>query len=440
MYWLYFMRDFYGAGKTSTAAPPAKRRDEPSFRAQVATVAFAPLTHTPANQSPRETTNTSPLHGYLQRLSVEGEHAFGMWNPDAGFSLFSANFERVTGLNAGECAGHDWIHAVHHQQQYNLNEALLGAMAGHDGRCLIQARRHEADAWRWLMIDIKAPAHADAEVMVLWRDLSEQKALEEALKATESALALSDRGRTAFLSSMSHELRTPLNAIMGFAEMMKEGVLGPLPHDTYREYVTHIHDSGAQLLGKISALLDIASMDAGRLDLDEEEFALDELLADLSEIHSHQAFARGQQLTIDCPGNYHLLADRAKLLCAASHLVANALRHSADGAAVQLSVRVQPGDSLVLSVRDHGEGIAAPQLANIRTALGSDTAYLNVESGGIGLGLSLAKELMERHGGRVSIDSLRKRGTVAALALPLARVTQGLPRKRAEERRLQLVE
>ncbi|MFM9889903.1 MAG: ATP-binding protein [Rickettsiales bacterium] len=434
------MRDFYGAGKSTSAARQSSPQTAPAFRSQVAAVAYAPQTASTRTAPLQKTPPASPLSGYLQRLSVDGEHAFGVWSADAGFSLFSANFERVTGLNASECAGHDWIHAVHHQQQYNLNEALLGALQGHDGRCLVQTRCDEHEPWRWLMVDIKAPAHAGADVMVLWRDLSEQKALEEALKATESALALSDRGRNAFLSSMSHELRTPLNAIMGFAEMMKEGVLGPLPHDTYREYVTHIHDSGANLLGKISALLDIASMDAGRLELDEEEFALDGLLAELSEIHSHHAFARGQQLSIDCPGNYHVFADRAKLLCACSHLVSNALRHSADGASVQLSVRVQPGDSLVLSVRDHGEGISPAQLTSIRAALGSDTAYLNVETGGIGLGLSLALELMGRHGGRITLDSIRKRGTVAALTLPLSRVTQGLPRKRTDERRLQLVE
>ena len=127
-----------------------------------------------------------------------------------------------------------------------------------------------------------------------------------------------------------------------------------------------------------------------------------------------------------------LRADRAKLLCAASHLITNALRHSPDGAVVRICVRLQPGDSLVLSIHDTGEGIASTQLAHIRDALTSESAYLNVESGGIGLGLSLAKELAELHQGRVVLDSIRKKGTVAALVLPIERVTQGIPRKRRE--------
>lgn len=437
MYWLYFMRDFYRAA----SAPRTQ------LRAQIAAVVYAPL-QTKAHEAPASKhtspidsrgATASPIHNYLQRLSVEGEHAFGVWNAAAGFSLFSANFERVTGLSSGDCAGHDWIHAVHHHQQYNLHEALHGALAGHDGHCLIQARSAADDGWRWLLVDIKA-ANDAGEVMVLWRDTTEQKALDEALKQTQAALALSERGRASFLSGMSHELRTPLNAIMGFAEMMKEGVLGPVEHPTYRDYVHHIHDSGASLLGKINALLEMANIDTGRLTLDEEEFPLSELLAELSEIHSHAAFNREQRLIIDCPGSFHLLADRAKLLCALSHLTTNALRHSPDGATVTVQVRIQPGDGLVLSVRDHGEGIANAQLTAIREALVAPTGAITVETSGIGLGLSLTRELIARHDGRVSIDSIRQRGTVAALVLPLARVTQGLPRKRNAEHRLQLVE
>ena len=455
MFWLYFAREYYRlANQKPQSADSAATPNITRYRilnSQIATIAYgsaakrepvaakapAPVVapEVTAEAAPAQTPETAvapvSAHSWLQRLSVEGDHAFGIWDSEAGFSLFSANFERVTGLASGECAGHDWIHAVHHDQQYAINEALLHAEKGHDGACLLQAcTRYGEENWRWLLVDIKAPTARQPHVMVLWRDLSEQKALEETLKQVESSLAMSERGRSAFLSSMSHELRTPLNAIMGFSEMMKSGVFGPIDNPTYAQYAEHIHESGATLLGKVNDLLDIASMDAGGLELDEMDFPLAELLNEVISVHSHQAFRRFQQLKLDCPLALTVQADRAKLLCALSHFMGNALRHSNDAEDITLSVRVQPDDGVIISVRDTGEGIPPAQLDIIRTALEADVAYFNIESNGIGLGLSLAKELAGRHEGRVMIDSIRHRGTVVSLILPISRVVRVLPVKK----------
>lgn len=451
MYWLYFAGNTNEAEAHSTASsmaqrapqiacvvmrePPAaapassahaaKRQNEYVVRSARITQSAAPEHLSAQEQSP------SPLTTYLQRLGVEGEQAFGVWDEDAGFSMFSANFEHVTGLSSGECAGHEWIHMVHHTQQYAVNEAFLAALEGVSGRCLVQARRLRENAdERWLILDIKAATVRQPSVMVLMRDLTEQKALEEALKQTESALAMSESSRAAFLSSMSHELRTPLNAIMGFSEMMKSGVFGKLNNPTYQEYATHIHDSGSALLGKINDLLDIASMDAGGMQIEEDAFYLSDMLAEVIEIHTHHAFTRAQQLKLDCPHKLEMMGDRAKLICAVSHLVTNALRHSKDNAHITISVRVQADEGIILSVRDAGEGIAQAQLDIIRSALNADVAYFNIECGGIGLGLSLTKELAARHGGRVMIDSLRHRGTVVSMILPTSRAISGLPQSK----------
>ncbi len=445
MFWLYFTGDTTNTQDDVTASATQSRQFPPP---QLVTVVFRePPENTIQAERPRRaakrqvdyvvksdeipTPEAAPHNTYLQRLSVDGEHAFGVWDEDAGFSLFSANFERVTGLSSGECAGHEWIHMIHHTQQYAVNEAMLNALEGIDGSCLVQARRLKEDAEeRWLMLDIKAATARQPNVMVMMRDLSDQKALEVALAQTESALAMSEGSRAAFLSSMSHELRTPLNAIMGFSEMMKSGVFGELENPTYVEYAKHIHDSGSQLLGKINDLLDIASMDAGGLQIEEEEFRLDGMLAEAIEIHSRQAFARQQTITLDCKLKLEMMGDRAKLMCAASHLITNALRHSADGANITVSVRVQSDEGVIVSVRDAGEGITSGQLDIIRKALTSDVAYFNIESGGIGLGLSLTKELAQRHGGRVMIDSVRHKGTVVSIILPTSKVLDGMPQRR----------
>lgn len=253
--------------------------------------------------------------------------------------------------------------------------------------------------------------------------------LSHKMQKLQGALAVSDRGRSAFLSSMSHELRTPLNAIMGFSDMMKSGVFGPIDNPTYAQYVSHIHDSGALLLSKINDLLDIASMDVGQLAIEEDECSLSDILDELVEIHSHAAFAREQTIRLDVPYPITLNADRAKLLCILSHFVSNALRHSANGGSITVMARVQPDDGLTLSVRDEGEGIPGEQLRTIREALQAPVAYQHIECGGIGLGLSLSKELAVAHGGRVMLDSMRRRGTVVSLILPFDRVLCGLPRR-----------
>ncbi len=115
------------------------------------------------------------------------------------------------------------------------------------------------------------------------------------------------------------------------------------------------------------------------------------------------------------------------LLCATSHLISNALRHSKKGAEISVCVRVQADEEVIISVHDSGEGIPQSQLEVIREALNADVAYFKISSGGIGLGLSLSKELASRHGGRVMIDSVRHRGTIVAMILPASRVMSGMP-------------
>jgi PAS domain-containing protein len=174
MYWLYFARDFYRAGHGASALAAAmpvsegvaacacsiaqraeyQPKRQPEFVVRSAEICVSRLLtgwKVKLQQHPHR------LPAYLQRLSVDGEHAFGVWDEEAGFSLFSANFDRITGLSSGECAGHEWIHQIHHTQQYAVNEALLGALEGRDGQCLVQAARLQDGAeTRWLLMDVKA--------------------------------------------------------------------------------------------------------------------------------------------------------------------------------------------------------------------------------------------------------------------------------------------
>jgi signal transduction histidine kinase len=260
-----------------------------------------------------------------------------------------------------------------------------------------------------------------------------ERRLEEALARTESALRVAENGRSAFLSAMSHEMRTPLNAIMGFAEMMKNNVFGPIGNPIYAEYAEHIHDSGGELLSKVNDLLTIGSMNAHEFQLEASVFRLSELLAEAISVHSHAAFAHGMHIRLDAPEHIEIEADRRQLLCALAHFLSNAINHSAEGKEILITARVQTDDGLIISVRDQGEGIAPGQLTMIRESLQQEASYFTIQGGGIGLGLSLARELAARHGGRIMIDSIRHKGTVTSLLVPKERVVRGMPVKRGKQ-------
>ncbi len=370
-----------------------------------------------------EASTIPPLLPYLQRLGTEGASAFGLWDSGAGFSMFSANWSQISGVPSDLCAGHGWIVTLDTPYQYRVNEALHVAESnGLASTHLVRMRGNEADDWRYSVLDIKPPSSRQPYVMLMVRDVTQEKNLEAALRESEGALQLANRGRSSFLSSMSHELRTPLNAIMGFSQMMRDGVLGDVAHPTYKEYVEHIHDSGAHLLAKINDLLDIASLDAGGLRLEESRFGLAELLHEACEMHSHDAFATQCHLRVDCPFDTPLTADRRMLLTALSHLVTNAVRHAQATGTITISARMQGKDGLVIAVRDSGKGIGEEQLTAIREALRSDATYFQVDGNGIGLGLSLCKELLSRHQGRLMIDSMRGHGTCTSMFLPADRI------------------
>jgi signal transduction histidine kinase len=400
--WWFFVRDFYrladakqGTGNLSGAA----------------------------KRYPESAATTAPTHHFtthMQRLATDGAQAFGVWDVQSGFVMFSANWSGITGLPMEVCAGFNLVHQLHPEDQFAFHDALQQAGSK---KCTLLARSCDEtlSVLRHLLFDILPPTAAQPYATVLVRDITAQKQLEEALTLKEAALHTANRSRSAFLSCMSHELRTPLNAIIGFSSMMREEMLGKMKNPTYAEYADHIHDAGGALLGKISDLLEIAALDAGGMRMDESIVDIPTIFAELHEMHSHTMFTRNQTLHIDAP-EISVFIDKRKVICALSHMLANAIRHSPENAAIYLQCTTLSGGEIVLSVRDYGEGIGAESLANIHHALRAPTSYAHIRSDGIGLGLSLSKEIATQHGGHVMLDAMRKQGTVVSLVLPANRL------------------
>jgi len=236
-----------------------------------------------------------------------------------------------------------------------------------------------------------------------------ERLLEEALAA--------NRHKSAFLAHMSHELRTPLNAIIGFSEVLGEKVFGELT-DKQAEYITDIHESGHHLLSLINDLLDIAKIEAGRLELSPAEFDLPATIENTFVLLKDRASSRGVTLRNQLDGDIGLItADERKVKQVLINLLTNAVKFTPEGGTVSLHGR-SSDDALSISVVDTGIGIKPEDCAVIFDEFRQADSDSAKEIEGTGLGLALSKRLVELHGGRIWVESELGQGTTFAFTLP----------------------
>jgi len=243
----------------------------------------------------------------------------------------------------------------------------------------------------------------------------------------ERALALSkadmaSRSKSAFLAAMSHELRTPLNAIIGFSEVMTLEALGALGNSHYRAYVRDIHDSGKHLLALINDILDLSRLEAGKADLHEEPVALDALAADCMRMVERQAEKAGLTLSGEVPADLpRVLVDERRIKQVVLNLLTNAVKFTPAGGSVILGARLEC-EGMYIWVSDTGVGIAADDVERAFERFSQVDSSVARHNQGAGLGLPLARQLMELHGGTLTLESAVSVGTVATAFLPIARV------------------
>ncbi|HXQ46818.1 MAG TPA: HAMP domain-containing sensor histidine kinase, partial [Caulobacteraceae bacterium] len=224
-------------------------------------------------------------------------------------------------------------------------------------------------------------------------------------------------GKSRFLANMSHELRTPLNAIMGFADMMRQRIFGPLP-GKYVEYADLIHDAGAHLLDLINDVLDMSKIEASKYELALEEFDAREPVAAALRLLRVQADESGVQLRGLLPAEaLEVNADRRAVKQIVINLVSNALKFTPRGGLVTVSLAAV-GQALELSVADTGIGIAEDDLARLGRPY-EQAGDASHQAQGTGLGLSLVRAFAELHGGEMAIESRLGEGTAVTVRLPV---------------------
>ena len=292
-----------------------------------------------------------------------------------------------------------------------LQEALAAAMATGQAETML-APHGEAD--RVLALSLRRAN--DGRMFAVMRDAAQQHAHETALLKAKTAAEALNSGKSRFLANMSHELRTPLNTIMGFSDIMRARLFGPLP-TKYAEYADLIHESGQHLLDLINDLLDMSKIEAERFQLQIEMLDAREPVSAALRLMRVQADEAGLSLRASLPQDaLEIEADPRALKQIVLNLLSNALKFTPRGGQVTLTLTSQ-GDALELSVADTGMGIAPEDLKRLGRPY-EQAGDAGQRAMGTGLGLSLVRGFAELHGGEMIIESKLGEGTSVLVRLP----------------------
>ncbi|MDU2924932.1 HAMP domain-containing sensor histidine kinase [Bradyrhizobium sp.] len=269
-----------------------------------------------------------------------------------------------------------------------------------------------------------ATLEARAEKDALIGELEQAKAIsDEARYRAEAANVAKSR----FLAQMSHELRTPLNAILGFSEVMKSEIFGAHAVPVYKEYSADIHNSGVHLLNLINEILDLSRIEAGRYELNEEAVALVHVVADCHHLLKLRASSRGLTIHEVFEQNMpRLWADERAIRQVVLNLLSNAIKFTPQGGEIWLKAGWTASGGQYLSVKDTGSGIPENEIPIVLASFGQGSNSIKSAEQGAGLGLPIAKNLIEMHGGTFTLKSKVRIGTEVIVTFPPERVMSAL--------------
>jgi signal transduction histidine kinase len=269
------------------------------------------------------------------------------------------------------------------------------------------------------VLQICRRAMPDGGVVTLYSDITARKKAEAEMERARLQAELANRAKGDFLANMSHELRTPLNAIIGFSEAIAHGLLGPITDPRQVEYIKDIHASGLLLLSIINDVLDMSKIEAGMLQLAHESVRVRGLVDEAMRMVRERASARKLQLVAQLPeGDLLLIGDERALKQVLLNLLSNAIKFSHEGGEVEIRAWDTDDGSVVIEIKDHGIGMTADEADRALQPFGQASSVTARSYGGTGLGLPIAKGLIEAHRGTLVLDSGRGRGTAVRITLP----------------------
>ena len=358
-------------------------------------------------------------------MTTEASDIIVLFGPDRKILFASDAIGRVIGRSSDDIESGRWMNFVHPDDV----EGLRGIELPHLDRETISYRLKHGDGhYVWLEVVTRARYAADGTYqgyISVARDITLRKEQELAAKAAQARAEAANKAKSAFLANMSHELRTPLIAIIGFSDLMRQGSFGPLGNTRYAEYVTLVYDSGQLLLDLISDMLDMAKIEAGKMELNIERVDLAGTIADTVRMLSNRADAAGVALSIEADGVMpELMADRRAVKQIVINLLSNAIKFTPDGGEVRVCATTENGLTCI-RVCDTGIGIPESEIGRLGRPFEQVCGDPMLAKSGTGLGLALVRALAERHGGTLRIESAEGVGTQVSVTFAL------VPAKRA---------
>jgi PAS domain S-box-containing protein len=346
--------------------------------------------------------------------------AVGVFASDGRLNLWNNRFKELWGLEEEQLAGHPRVDALTPLLAAKLKRASHAGLVRELVRSATVERKQRSG--RVSLIDgrefeFAAVPLPDGNALFTMLDISDSRKVEAALRDRNEALEEADRLKTAFVSNMSYELRTPLTSIGGFAEMLAEGYGGELPPVAV-DYVAAIMDSVARLGALIDNVLDLTQSDTGSLLLAEDEVDLALLCADAAAGAGALAARTGLELAAEIDPSVGIVTgDPRRLGQALGNLLGNAISYTPREGRVLLRAEGDRDEARII-VSDNGQGIGPADQARVFDRFSRTVEGRTGEESAIGLGLPLAKQFVEAHGGSIELQSEVGEGTTVTIRLP----------------------
>ena len=331
-----------------------------------------------------------------------------------GKLLFASNaLHYILGLSIDDITDFKFLARVHPDDVAEATKVSVQPIGGETTVATYRVR-HGDGHYVWIESKTRGVFDDSGElknVITVARDVSERKAQELIMKTAQERAEAANRAKSSFLANMSHELRTPLNAIIGFADVMRQRLFGPLGSSRYDEYATMIHESGQLLLDLISDLLDMAKIEAGKFDLHYEQVNLSDAVNECLKMLADRARKSDLKLSADLPDpGFVFMVDPRAFKQVLLNLLSNALKFTPAGGHIVVSA-VLLDDRVRICVRDDGVGIPASELPRLGRPFEQVSTDPALAKSGTGLGLALVHALVARMAAHTHIESEEGTGT-----------------------------
>ena len=355
-------------------------------------------------------------------MTEEASDIILFYGPDGHIVFASHALERMLGRTIEEIEFGRFVELVHPD---DVEEVAKIAELPPPGRTSTGTYRLRHADGHYVWIEVTTRAIYDAQtgayrnLVSVSRDVTERKQQDIETKAAQERAEAANKAKSRFLANMSHELRTPLNAVIGFTDLMRQHMFGPLGNERYEEYATLIYDSGQLLLDLITDMLDMAKIEAGKLELNFERVDLTGTIEDCVRMLRDRADNGGLEIAVKTPpAPISLIADRRAVKQVLLNLLTNAIKFTPAGGHIDVDTRVADGRA-ILRVRDTGIGIPAHELPRLGRPFEQVCGDPMLAKSGTGLGLALVCALVEKHGGQLRIESEEGVGTEVSVDFPL---------------------